>query len=175
MSGLRRASCAGLCLAACLLSPRPVPAQGVPAVYGLVSGTVAGVYVTTGVFVTKARTGSFLYSLEDALRPRWELIPVAVMPIGGFVLGLADDQRLAHGIKWGAAGFAAGAVAGLGVGTLLRDAGGESQWAGAIIGSAAGLFVGSLYATLSYSDEETEPGGGSSAGTFPIVTFRVPL
>lgn len=171
MTRFRRIAALGLLGAACLVStPRDSRAQGVPAAYGLITGTIGGIYVTTAIFVTKARAGSFLYSLEDAFRPRWELFPVVVMPIGSVVVGLDDGQRLANGIKWGSAGFAAGAVVGFGVGTVLRETGGESQWAGAIIGSAAGLLAGSLYGTLSYDDEED-----GSGADFPLFTLRFPL
>lgn len=155
--------------------PRSARGQPVPAAYGLIGGTVAGIYVTTGVFVTKARAGSFIYSLEDALAVRWELIPLVVMPVSSFAVGLDDGQRLASSIKWGGAGFAAGAAVGLGVGTLLRQDGGgsESQWAGAIIGSAAGLLAGSIYGMLAYEDEVEE--GGEEGGAFPGFTVRIPF
>lgn len=161
--------------AACVLvtaglfgTPRPSPAQAVPAAYGLFAGTVGGVYVTTGIFVAKARTGAYIYSLEDALVPRWEIIPAAVMPIGSLVLGLADDQRLANSIKWAGAGFVTGAAVGLGLGTLF-DERGEGQWAGAIIGSAAGLLAGSIYGALAHDDGE----GGGIEG--PVLSFQVPF
>lgn len=171
MTPLRRFVVLGLLAAGCLLStPRTSDAQGVPAAYGLITGTLGGIYVTTGIFVTKARMGSFIYSLEDALAPRWELIPVVVMPVGSVVVGLDDGQRLANGIKWASAGFAAGAVVGLGVGTLLRETGAESQWAGAIIGSAAGLLAGSIYGALSYDEE-----AGSGGAGFPLFTVRFSL
>lgn len=170
MSGGRRLFVAAALVAAFLLgAPRDSRAQAVPAAYGLVSGAVAGVYVTTGVFVAKARAGSYLYSLEDALEPRWELVPLAVLPLGSLAIGLDDGQRLANTVKWGGAGFAAGAVVGLGVGTLLRQSGGESQWAGAIIGSATGLLAGWVYGTLSYEDEA---GDGVD---LPLLTFRIRL
>lgn len=168
-----RSVVAAVLLAASLLfaRPAPAPAQAVPAAYGLITGTISGVYVSTGIFVARARAGSFLYSLEDAIAVRWELAPAVLMPLSGVVLGAVDGQRLAESIKWGGAGFAAGAVAGLGVGLLLSDGEGrESEWSGAIIGSAAGLLAGSLYGILSYDgDEDEDP---VPVGSF---TFRVPL
>lgn len=160
-------------LAASLLSVRPVPAhaQAVPAAYGLITGTISGVYVSTGIFVARARAGSFLYSLEDAIAVRWELAPAVLMPLSGVVLGAIDGQRLAESIKWGGAGFAAGAAAGLGVGLLLSSGEGrESEWSGAIIGSAAGLLAGSLYGMLSYDGDPDD-----SPATVGSFTLRIPL
>lgn len=165
----RRFAAVGMLVAAGLFAtPRPSAAQAVPAAYGLFVGTVGGVFATTGIFVAKARTGAYIYSLEDAIAPRWELVPVAVMPIGGLVLGLADDQRLANSIKWAGAGFVAGAAVGLGIGTLFDDTG-EGQWAGAVIGGAAGLLAGSVYGALAHDDGE----GGGVEG--PVLSFRVPF
>lgn len=156
-------------------TPRTASAQGVPAAYGLVAGTFAGAYVTTGVFVAKARAGSFLYSLDDALAPRWEVIPAVAMPIGGLLVGLDDGQRLASTIAWGSAGFAVGTLVGLGAGELFGTTR-QGRWAGAIIGSAAGLLVGSIYGTLSYD----APSGlvrpdGVGAGSAPTLVLRFPL
>lgn len=151
---------------------RIAAAQGVPAAYGLVAGTFGGAYVTTGVFVARARAGSYLYSLDDALAPRWEMIPAVVMPVGGFLLGLDDGQRLASSIAWGGAGFAAGALVGLGAGELFGTTS-QGRWAGAIIGSAAGLLAGSIYGALTYDapDEPARFDGG--AGT-PALVIRIP-
>ena len=163
-----------LLLAATLGVARPATAeaQAVPAAYGLITGTISGVYVSTGIFVAKARAGSFLYSLEDALTVRWELAPAALMPLTGVVMGIDDGQRLAQSIKWGGIGFATGAAAGLGVGLLLSNGEGrESEWSGAIIGSAAGLLVGSIYGALSYDGDDE----GGSAGGLGSFTIRVPL
>lgn len=169
MSGPRRLALVGLLVATGLFAaPRAAPAQAVPAAYGLFTGTVAGVYVTTGVFVLKARTGAYMYSLEDALAPRWELVPAVAMPLGGLVLGLGNDQRLANSLKWAGAGFVAGAAVGLGVGTLFHETG-EGQWAGAVIGSAAGLLAGSIYGAVSHDSGD----GGGVEG--PMLSFRVPF
>lgn len=127
--------------------------QAVPAAYGALAGAAGGVLVTTGIFVAKARAGSYIYSLDDALAPRWEIVPAVVMPVGGFVMGLDDEQRLARSITWGSAGFAVGALAGYAVGELLSETD-QGKWAGAIIGSAAGVLAGSLYGMLSYEAED---------------------
>lgn len=165
-----------LLLAGCLFAatPRTAAAQGVPAAYGLVAGTFGGAYVTTGVFVAKARAGSYLYSLDDALAPRWEVVPAVAMPIGGFLLGLNDGQRLASSLGWGSAGFAAGALVGLGAGELFGTTN-QGRWAGAIIGSAAGLLAGSIYGALTYDEPEgpTMPDGPNIEP--PALVIRLPL
>lgn len=158
---------------------RQAEAQAVPAAYGTLSGAAAGVLVTTGIFVAKARAGSFIYSLDDALAPRWELIPAVAMPVGGLVMGLDDDQQLARSIAWGGAGFAAGALVGYGIGELFSDTD-QGKWAGAIIGSAAGVLAGSLYGMLSYDSGETSPlpiagSAQRAARRRPLLSFRVPL
>lgn len=148
-------------------------AQAVPAGYGLLAGAAGGVLVTTGVFVAKARGGSFLYSLDDALAPRWELIPAVAMPIGGFAMGLDDGQRLARSIAWGGAGFAAGALVGYGIGDLLGDTS-QARWAGAVIGSAAGVLGGSILGAASY-ENEARTGSPESSARAPTLMIRVPL
>jgi hypothetical protein len=154
--------------------PRAADAQGVPAAYGFVAGTFAGAYVTTGVFVAKARAGSYLYSLDDALAPRWEMIPVVAIPVGGFLVGLNDGQRLASSIAWGSAGFAAGALVGLGAGELFGTTG-QGRWAGAIIGSGAGLLAGSIYGAVSYDGPAELARFDGPGGAPPAFVVRLPL
>lgn len=172
---LRRAAVVVLLAAAAhTVTPRTAEAQGVPAAYGFVAGTFAGGYVTTGVFVAKARAGSYLYSLDDALAPRWEVIPAVAMPIGGFLVGLDDGQRLASSIAWGSAGFAVGTLVGLGAGELFGTTS-QGRWAGAIIGSAAGLLAGSLYGALSYDPPAATDQPGGAGGDPPALVIRIPL
>lgn len=168
---------AAVCLLAASLvyvRPQPAEAQAVPAAYGLITGTISGAYVTTGIFVTKARLGSFLYSSDEALALRWENVPIVLMPIGSLLVGLDDGQRLARSVQWGSAGFAMGAIAGFGVSVLIiRGEGREDEWASTVIGSAAGLLVGSLYGALSYDNDDA---GGEAGGGFPFaLSFKVPL
>jgi len=159
---------------------RPAAAHGqqaVPAAYGALSGAAGGVLVTTGIFVAKARAGSYIYSLDDALAPRWEIVPAVAMPVGGFVVGLDDEQRLARSIAWGSAGFAAGALAGYALGELLSETD-QGKWAGAIIGSAAGVLAGSLYGMLSYeADGRTSPAPGTDrrrrSPEIPLLRIRL--
>ncbi|MFW6089418.1 MAG: hypothetical protein ACODAB_06675 [Gemmatimonadota bacterium] len=164
-------------LLACALhagTPRTATAQGVPAAYGLVAGTFGGAYVTTGVFVAKARAGSYLYSLDDALAPRWEVVPAVAMPIGGFFLGLSDGQRLASSLAWGSAGFAAGALVGLGAGELFGTTN-QGRWAGAIVGSAAGLLAGAIYGALTYDPPAGPVRPDVPSIESPALVIRFPL
>lgn len=147
-------------------------AQAVPAAYGLLAGATGGVLVTTGVFVAKSRAGSYLYSLDDALAPRWELIPAVAMPIGAVAMGLDDGQRLARSIAWGGAGFAAGGLVGYVVGDLFGETS-QARWAGAVIGSAAGLLGGSIFGAASY-DGDRRGAAEASDGTSALL-IRVPL
>lgn len=173
-AGAARLACAMLLLAVFMGGhPTKARAQAVPAAYGLLAGATGGVLVTTGVFVAKARGGSFLYSLEDALAPRWELIPAVAMPIGGLVMGLDDGQRLARSIAWGGAGFATGALIGYGVGDLFGETS-QARWAGAVIGSAAGLLGSSIFGAVSY-DGDSSPGTANSPNSPAMVVLRVPL
>lgn len=171
----RRRCIAVLTVFAAIVLGRPARADGqvVPAAYGLLAGSAGGVLVTTGVFVAKARRGSFLYSLEDALAPRWELIPAVTMPIGGLLMGLDDGQRLARSIAWGGAGFAVGALVGYGVGDLFGDTS-QARWAGAVIGSAAGLLGGSIVGAVSY-DEDAPTGAAGSPNAPAVTVLRLPL
>lgn len=155
-------------------TPPSADAQAVPAAYGFVAGTFGGAYVTTGVFVAKARAGSYLYSLDDALAPRWEIVPALAMPVGGFLLGLDDGQRLASSLAWGSAGFAAGALVGLGAGELFGTTN-QGRWAGAIIGSAAGLLAGSIYGALTYDPPAEPPAPDVPNVAPPALVIRLPL
>ncbi len=174
--GSRLSRCAAIFLllaAFTLARPAKAEAQAVPAGYGLLAGAAGGVLVTTGVFVAKARAGSYLYSLDDALAPRWELIPAVAMPIGGFTMGLDDGQRLARSIAWGGAGLAAGALVGYGVGDLFGETS-QARWAGAVIGSAAGLLGGSILGAASY-DTDPRTGAPEPAAGSPTLVIRLPL
>lgn len=131
---------------------------------GAAVGAVVGVYTTTAIYVTKARLGSFLYSMNDLLRVSWETLPVLAGPVAGGVLGGAQPGRLGRTALWGAGGFALGAGLGFALGSLLGDTT-EETWAGGIIGSAAGLLAGSIAGAL----------GGSHEAERPILVFELPL
>lgn len=176
---LRLASTLLVLTAAGLGHPRTAASQAVPAAYGALSGAAAGVLVTTGIFVAKARAGSYIYSLDDALAPRWELVPTLAMPVGGVMIGLDDEQRLARSIAWGGAGFAVGGLLGYGIGDLFSGTD-QGKWAGAIIGGAAGVLAGSIYGVLSYDPEKSPGGPGDPTASArrraaPLLSVRLPL
>ena len=179
MSGgrvLRMASTLLVLTAAGFGRPGTAASQAVPAAYGALSGAAAGVLVTTGIFVAKARAGSYIYSLDDALAPRWELVPTLAMPVGGVMVGLDDEQRLARSIAWGGAGFAVGGLLGYGIGDLFSDTD-QGRWAGAIIGGAAGVLAGSIYGVLSYDSGESpgDPAASARSDPAPLLSVRLPL
>jgi hypothetical protein len=153
-------------------SPRPLQAQSTVAksAGGAAAGLVAGTYGMLAIYVTKARFGHYLFSAEDALAPRPELLPVVAGPITGAWLGQRSGTALGRSLGWGALGFAGGAAVGAGVGHLIwKDQ--EGRWAGAIIGSALGLLVGSVWG----AHDGLEDSSGPDAPAVPALEFRIPL
>ncbi len=168
----RAASLVGLSLALLLpgaASPPGAAGQTVPAIAGAAGGFVAGTYVTTAVYVTKARFGRFLFSLDDALTFTPELLPMVAGPVAGGWLGAESKVALGRAVGWGAVGFFGGAALGLGAGHLLwGDV--EGRWAGAIIGSAAGMLTGVVLGALDGLDDE-----GGEPAVVPVLSVRIPL
>ncbi len=150
----RGALAAAAVFAAALPAPEPCEGQWgrvAATVGGAAGGAVAGVYLTTAVYVTKARTGSFLYSMHDLVGPRWETFPIVAAPVAGAVLGATSPERLGGAAVWGLAGFAAGAGLGYALGSWLGDSP-EEKWAGGIIGSGAGLLAGMVFGAIRAGD-----------------------
>lgn len=170
---LRRAAAATATSLALLLagaaSPGRAAGQTVPAILGTVGGFVAGTYTTTAVYVTKARFGRFLFSVDDALTLTPEILPMVAGPVAGGWLGAESKVALGRAMGWGAVGFLGGAALGVGVGHLIwRDQ--EGRWAGAIIGSAAGMLTGAVLGALDgLGDDEAEP------AMVPLLSVRIPL
>lgn len=166
-----------LVLVSCLVAPRPARAQldriGA-GVGGAAAGVVVGAYTTTAIYVTKARFGSYIYSLSDFVELRWETFPIAATPIAGAVLGATSPSDLGRAAVWGGIGFAAGAGLGYLGGHVIAGSD-EARWAGGIIGSAIGVWAGALFGTLRGGDEEVDepmtlirislPLGGAGGGT----------
>lgn len=172
-SPLRHAvSVAGLGLALLFTGAVSAPGaagQTVPAIVGTAGGFVAGTYVTTAVYVTKARFGRFLFSLDDALTFTPELLPMVAAPVAGGWLGAESKVALGRAVGWGAVGFFGGAALGVGAGHLFwGDV--EGRWAGAIIGSAAGMLTGLILGALDGLDD-----GGGEAAMMPVFSVRIPL
>jgi hypothetical protein len=135
-------------------------------VAGAVYGALAGVYITTGIYVTKARYGSYIFSLRDLLRVRPETVPVVVSPLALSILGATEPERLGRAALYGGVAFVTGAVVGFGIGHLLGDHE-ETRWAGGIIGSAVGLLAGTLVGALQDPHGPEDPGSA--------ITLAIPI
>lgn len=156
-----------LLVAALCGSPREARAQVASASVGTVAGFVVGTYTMTAIYVAKARFGSYLFSLEEALSARFEILPVFAGPIAGGWLGARSSTALERAALHGGVGFVGGAAAGLLAGQLIWSDS-DGRWAGAIIGSATGLLIG---ATLGALDGLDDP----AAEPVPILEIRIPF
>jgi len=147
--------------------PGPSAGQAGPVTAGTAAGFVVGTYTMTAIYVAKARFGSYLYALDDALTLRPEILPIFVLPIAGGWLGAESTRALKRSGLWGGVGFAGGAALGALVGELVwKDD--EGVWAGAIVGSAAGLLTGIV---LGARDGLGDP----SSSPVPILSLSIPL
>jgi hypothetical protein len=152
-------------------APRPLAGQQIlPALIGGATGLAAGGYVAIGIVTFQARRGRYLYSSEDALG--WHATPILVGPSVGFLIGLFDQERLRRTVVGGAVG---GFVS-TGVGMVIGDyvwAPPEGRWAGAVIGSAAGLLAGSLIGAVWPAPDDPEPEAPLASRSIPIgLTIR---
>jgi hypothetical protein len=156
-----------IALVVCCLPADRTSAQVLRATAGAVGGLIAGVVVTTGTVVLEARMGRYMYSLDDMIALRPEVIPVFVGPVVGAVLGARSPDALGRAGIGAAVGLAGGIVIGAVVGSAIWPAP-EGRWAGGIVGGAAGMLVGSiLYASLG--------NGGADESPEPAATFAVRL
>jgi hypothetical protein len=155
--------------------PRPVDAQSTVALgaAGLATGAFTGIYTTTAIYVAKARTGRFLFSVDEFLSLRPETLPLIIGPVAGTVVGLHSGRALGGAVTWGGWGFVLGAIVGGATGQLAWP-GEEGRWAGAIMGSATGLLVGLTLGARARWDEE-DPGGDrgfSAQFSIPVSLLR---
>jgi len=133
-------------------SPRTLSAQFGPTLLGAAGGTLVGGYTTIAIYVTKARFGRYVFSPEEVLSLRPEILPLVAMPIAGAWLGAESTTALARSAGWGALGLVAGATVGGVTGKLWSDAE-EAPWAGALIGAGAGLLTGVILGALDGLEE----------------------
>jgi hypothetical protein len=153
-----------------LLAPRPTAAQtqALAVAGGAVGGVVVGLYTTMSIYVAKARAGSYLFSVDEFLEPRIESVPLFLGPAAGAFVGYQSAAALGGAALWAGFGFAGGAALGAGAGELLWGTA-EGRWAGAIIGSAAGLLLGAtLGARSRWNDGDDEPGGVEAGLSIPV-------
>lgn len=153
-----------------LAAPRPALAQkAVPILVGGMGGLAAGTYVSLGVVAAEARAGRYLSSPYDAFGFR--SVPVLVGVATGVVLGTVDDDRLYDAMKTsvaaGAVGFGAGWFAGR---AIWEDRGGK--WAGAVIGSAAGIVLGGVVGAIASDGGKDDPGDAVAEGLPISFTIR---
>lgn len=112
---------------------------------GAVAGVAGGGYVTLSVVVAESRRGHYVHDPKDLLG--WRSLPVLGGAAIGGSLGFYSPERLEGAILYGAGGLGAGALLGLGVGSLVWK-GREGKWAGAAIGAGIGLVLGNLYGVM---------------------------
>jgi hypothetical protein len=154
-----------------LSCPSPAAAQPLPILAGVVGGAAAGGWTTIGMFITRARMGSYVFDAHDITQIRLETAPVLIFPVLGGLIGASSTPRLKAVGAGAALGAAGGAVLGIGIGTWVGDSS-EARWAGGIIGSAVGMLVGgTIGGTRSTSDggpTSPGPGGGSFSVSIPL-------
>jgi len=154
------------------LGASPLQAQALPATLGAVGGLAAGTYTVVGIYVAEARFGKYLYSLDEALSPRLELLPMVAAPIAGVAMGLSDNERLESAGLWGGVALLAGTAVGIPLGRWAWGSG-EGTWAGGIIGGALGLLTGIVAGALVEPDAPALSGAGGPR--IPIgITISVP-
>lgn len=148
--------------------PRPAAGQIGPAIAGTAGGLAAGLYTTTAIYVTEARFGHYIFSVDDVVSPNLRLLPMVVGPVAGGWVGAESGHALGRAGLWGGLGFLGGAALGAGTGHLVWETS-EGRWAGAIIGSALGLLTGAVLGGRDgLRDDDAGPAGGS-------VTFALSI
>ena len=115
--------------------------HAVIATLATIGGAVTGFIVTLALVVAQARTGSYIFGLDDLLAFRWDVLPVPIGAILGYRLG----RKRPHSVAWATACGAGALLLGVVTGALLGGLAWEGEvgrWAGGVIGGAIGLVVG---------------------------------
>jgi hypothetical protein len=115
--------------------------HAVIALLATIGGAVTGFIVTLALVVAQARTGSYIFGLDDLLAFRWDVLPVPIGAILGYRLG----RKRPHSVAWATACGAGALLLGVVTGALLGGLAWEGEvgrWAGGVIGGAVGLVVG---------------------------------
>lgn len=173
--------CTVLLLAAALLAPAAARAQegdaepqsrALGTALGALAGVAGGGYVTVTVIVAEARAGRYVHDIDDILG--WRSAPVLLGAALGAGLGFYSPDRLQGAVVYGAGGLALGALAGLGIGSLIWEPP-EGRWAGAAIGAGIGLVIGNAIGVFRPLNLFTEDDDDAPATAGVPVTFRIPL
>lgn len=109
----------------------------------MLGGGVAGFAATLAIVVLRARTGHYIFALEDLVALRLDTLPIALFMVVGFVLGVRNPRGLDRAIGWGLLAMLIGIVGGAALGHVVWSAP-EGTWSGAIIGGAIGLLAGGM-------------------------------
>jgi hypothetical protein len=112
----------------------------------MVGGALVGFVVTLAIFVTRARFRQFIFAMEDVAKFRWELLPILLGLVGGFLLGRKRPRAIPWATTCGLGGLILGVVIGPLLGGLLWDDD-AGKWAGGVIFGALGL-VAAILASL---------------------------
>lgn len=108
--------------------------------FGIVAGLLLGVAASVGVIVANARLrGHYLSSFDEVIG--WSLVPAVLGPAVGVWLALREGSAGRRVLSRVLRGLTAGVALGVGLGAAI-DGHASSAWAGGVIGSAAGIFVG---------------------------------
>ncbi|MEO5824297.1 MAG: hypothetical protein ABIR59_00230, partial [Gemmatimonadales bacterium] len=132
-------------------------------------GAIIGFVVTLAIVVAEAQVGQFIFSVEDLLAFRWEVLPVPLVALAAFQLARQRPGAMAWATISGFGGMVVGAVIGAGVGGAMLAAGAGS-WAGGVIGAAVGLLVGSI-AALRIRHVPKHPVVAAAAGLIVMVAL----
>ena len=155
-----------------LAASTPASAQLLPGIVGGVGGLVAGAYVSTGAYVFKSRaTGWVMHSVEHLIEPGLPTLPLLAGPVAGVLMGAKSTPALGRAGLWGSVGLASGGLVGAAVGHLVWGDR-EGRWAGAVIGSAAGLLGGAVAGALT-TDDASGPEDGTEGAAFAL-SFGIP-
>lgn len=113
------------------------------ALLATVGGAVLGFLVTLALVVAEARGGTYIFGLDDLLTFRWDVLPIPLGALAGFILARRRPNSVAWAMVCGFAALIAGTVIGWMVGGAMSsdDVG---HWAGGVIGGAIGIVAGTV-------------------------------
>jgi hypothetical protein len=156
-----------LVAAVVLLAPAPATAQFQEpcelACIGVLGAT--GFIAATGTAVAVGRITGGMSTVNRGLLV-WGTSFTAV--VGGGMALSGNGNRQERAVYAAGVGTLAGALTGLALEVVRTDGDGPRVLAGALMGAAAGAFVGGVYGALSYD-------GDDDSGPVPLVTLTIPF